>query len=204
MGTSIFLLGRRQGVTRPALAAFLPTTASRTTLLLDVGANLECKVDHLVTFGLIGYDYVKQQFSVERPSVALLNIGKEATKGTRIIIEAARILNKKCEGFCGFIEGSRVLSGDVDIIVCDGFTGNILLKACESFHILTESVLKGDKRLIQKLMKKMRILNAENYGAVQLVGLQGVVFKAHGSSSSKAITQAILASAKAVEQVKYA
>ncbi len=204
MGTSIFLLGRRKGVTRPALGAFVPTTASRTTLLLDVGANLDCKVDHLVTFGLMGYDYVKKLFSLERPSVAMLNVGKEATKGTKTIVEAARILDKKCDGFCGFIEGSRVLSGDVDVIVCDGFTGNILLKACESFHILTESVLKGDKRLINKLLKKMEILNAENYGAVQLLGLQGIVYKAHGSSSSKAITQAILASVRAVDQIKYA
>ncbi len=198
MGASIFLLGRKRGIVRPALAALIPTTGSRPSLLLDVGANLDCRVDQLVTFGMMGYEYVKERMGVLSPSVALLNVGKEETKGTKTIIDAAKILSEKCPGYCGFIEGSRVLAGDVDIIVCDGFTGNILLKACESFHALTESVLQKNRRLINALKNKAAILNAENYGAVPLLGLEGVVFKAHGSSSSKAITQAMLAAIQAV------
>ncbi len=200
MGASIFLLGRSKGVSRPALAALLPTTASHASLLLDVGANLDCRVEHLVSFGLMGYGYVKHFFGIDNPSVALLNIGGESSKGTRTIIEAAKILAGKCRGYHGFIEGDRVLSGDTDVIVCDGFSGNVLLKACESFHVLTESVLDGNLKLIETLKKKMTILNAENYGAVPLLGLQGVVLKAHGSSSSKAITQALLTAVRAVRQ----
>lgn len=200
MGASLFLLGRSKEVSRPALASLLPTTSPRSTLLLDVGANIGCRTEHLVSFGLMGYNYAKHFFSVDNPSVALLNVGEESSKGTKIIIDSARILAGKCRGYHGFIEGDRVLSGDVDVIVCDGFTGNVLLKACESFYVLTESVLKGSQKLIETLKKKMTILNAENYGAALLLGLKGIVFKAHGASSSKAITQALLAAAKTVEQ----
>ena len=200
MGASLFLLGRSREVSRPALGVLLPTTSSRSTLLLDVGANLGCRTEHLVSFGLMGYNYIKHFFSVENPSVALLNVGEESSKGTKTIIDAARILAGKCRGYHGFIEGDRVLSGDADVIVCDGFTGNVLLKACESFHVLTESVLNGSQKLIETLKKKMTILNAENYGAVPLLGLKGVVFKAHGASSSKAIAQALLAATRTVEQ----
>lgn len=200
ISAAIFLLGRYKGVSRPALAAFLPTTSFRQVLLLDVGANLDCRVEHLVSFGLMGYEYVKHFFSMENPSVALLNVGEESSKGTKTIIEAAKILAGKCRGYHGFIEGDRVLAGDADVIVCDGLIGNVLLKACESFHMLTESVLDGNQKLIDTLKSKMSILNAENYGAVPLLGLQGVVLKAHGSSSSKAITQALLTAVQAVEQ----
>ncbi len=200
MGAALFLLGRSKNVSRPALAALLPTTSARPSLLLDVGANLDCRVEHLVNFGLMGYDYVKRFFSAENPSVALLNVGEESSKGTRIIIEAAKILAGKCRGYHGFIEGDHVLAGDADVIVCDGFIGNVLLKACESFHLLTETVCGENQELIDTLKKKMAILNAENYGAVPFLGLQGIVLKAHGSSSSRAIAQALLTAVKAVEQ----
>lgn len=200
MGASIFLLGRSPGVSRPALAALLPTTISQPALLLDVGANLNCRTEHLVAFGIMGFNYVKNFFSKECPSVALLNVGKESSKGTNTVVEAAKQLTIKCQGYCGFIEGARILSGDADVIVCDGFLGNVLLKACESFHVLTESVLKDNKKLVVLLKEKMAILNAENYGAVPLLGLNGIVLKAHGSSSSKAITRALLTAVKAVEQ----
>lgn len=200
ISAAMFLLGRSKGIARPALAAFLPTTSSRPALILDVGANLDCRVEHLVSFGLMGYDYVKQFFKIENPSVALLNVGEESSKGTKTIIEAAKVLAGKCRGFHGFIEGDRVLAGEADVIICDGFIGNVLLKACESFYTLTESVLHGHKKLIDALKDKMAILNAENYGAVPLLGLQGVVLKAHGSSSSRAITQALLTAVRVVEQ----
>jgi glycerol-3-phosphate acyltransferase PlsX len=200
IGTSMFLLGRSKDVSRPALAALLPTTSLRPTLLLDVGANLDCRKEHLVSFGLMGYNYARYFFSIDNPSVALLNVGAESSKGTKTIVEAAKILAGKCRGYHGFIEGGRVLSGDADVVVCDGFMGNVLLKACESFHSLTETVLKGNQKLVETLKKKMSILNAENYGAVPLLGLKGIVLKAHGSSSSKAIAQAILAAVRAVQQ----
>lgn len=199
ISASMFLLGREKGVSRPALAAFLPTTATRPSLLLDVGANIDCRVEHLVHFGMVGYNYVKKFFAIGSPTVRLLNIGAESSKGTKTILEASRILEKKCDGYRGFIEGDQVLTGNADVIVCDGFTGNILLKACESFYLLTKSVLKGDSELMDALKKKMAILNAENYGAAPLLGLKGIVLKAHGSSSSKAITHAVLAAYRAVK-----
>ncbi len=200
ISAAMFLLGRSKGVARPALAAFLPTTSSRQALLLDVGANLNCRVEHLVSFALMGYEYIKRFFKIENPSVALLNVGEESSKGTKTIIEAAKVLAVKCRGFHGYIEGDRVLAGEADVIVCDGFTGNVLLKSCESFHTLAEKVLDGQPKLIDAIKNKMAILNAENYGAVPLLGLQGVVLKAHGSSSSRAITQALLTAVRVVEQ----
>jgi glycerol-3-phosphate acyltransferase PlsX len=198
MGAAIFILGRWPGVARPALAAFLPTTAGRPTLVLDVGANLECRASHLTAFGTMGHRYYRDFFDIPNPTVALLNIGKEPTKGTRAIVDAGKALADRCEGYTGFIEGSCVLSGDADVVVCDGFTGNVLLKSCESFHRLAETVLGGEKKLWSAVAGKMSILDAANYGAVPLVGIEGVVFKAHGSSTSQAITHALLT---AVQQV---
>lgn len=197
IGASIFILGRQKGVKRPALAAFLPTTSSRPTLILDVGANIECRIEHLVAFGMMGYSFVKESFSLENPTVSLLNVGKESSKGTRTIIEAGKILAARCRGYRGFIEGCDVLKGESDVVVCDGFSGNVLLKVCESFHTLIKSVIGDSKKgLFDALESNLAILNAENYGAVPLLGLQGVVFKAHGSSSPKAIAQAVLTASR--------
>lgn len=200
MGAAIFILGRLESVARPALAAFLPTTRPRPSLLLDVGANLNCRVNHLVTFGLMGYRYYKNFFGIKTPRVALLNIGKEPSKGTNVIIEAGKELRKTCIGYMGFIEGSGVLLGEADVIVCDGFMGNVLLKACESFHLLAQTVLGQNKKLMEQIFDNMAILNPENYGAVPLVGIKGTVLKAHGWSSSKAIANAIVTALTAVKK----
>ena len=192
MGAAIFILGRLRGVHRPALAAFLPTTLKRASLLLDVGANLNCRVGHLVTFGIMGYAYSKNFFDNPSPRVALLNVGEEPYKGTKIIFEADKELTRSCNGYIGFIEGSGILRGEADVIVCDGFVGNILLKTYESFHILAETVLGQDKQILKHVRESMEILNPENYGAVPLLGIQGTVLKAHGCSSSKAIANAVL------------
>jgi len=200
MGAAIFILGRLRGVHRPALAAFLPTTRKRASLLLDVGANLNCRVPHLVTFGTLGYAYIKNFFDIPSPRVALLNVGEEPYKGTRIISEAHKELTRSCDGYIGFIEGSGVLQGEADVIVCDGFVGNVLLKAYESFHILAETFLGQDKQVLDDIKGKMEILNPENYGAVPLLGIQGTVLKAHGCSSSKAIANAVLTAITAIKK----
>jgi glycerol-3-phosphate acyltransferase PlsX len=200
MGAALFILGRLKGVGRPALAAFLPTTRNRASLILDVGANLNCKVGHLVTFGKMGYSYVKNFFGINQPKVALLNIGKERTKGTRNISEADKEFKRWGGSYIGFIEGSGVLLGEADVIVCDGFVGNVLLKACESFHVLAETVVGTEGPLAEQIREKLSILNPENYGAVPLLGIKGSVLKAHGWSSSKAIANAILAALTAVKQ----
>lgn len=200
MGAALFILGRGQGVVRPALAAFLPTIKKKPALLLDVGANLNCRTEYLDSFAAMGSRYVSRFFGIQTPKVALLNIGKEAGKGTRIIAEAHQALQKSCEGYIGFVEGNDVLVGDADVVVCDGFCGNVLLKACESLHRLVGSVLEDKVKLSQMFKENMMVLDPENYGAVPFLGIQGTVLKAHGGSSSRAIANAILTAITAVKQ----
>ncbi len=196
LGAALFILGRAEGATRPALAALLPTVKHKPVLLLDVGANLNCRSEHLVSFALMGHDYLTRYLQNKSAVTALLNIGKEPIKGPRVVCDAGAILEKRCSNYSGFIEGNGVLSGEADIVVCDGFAGNILLKACESFHVLVKSML-GKKT--DSIKNHMAVLDPENYGAVPFLGIRGTVLKAHGGSSSKAIANAILAAIKAVE-----
>lgn len=195
MSAALFVLGRQREALRPALAAFLPTAGKGQILLLDVGANLNCRVQHLVCFGHLGYSYVRKYCNNPSPRLKLLNIGEEPTKGTRVLFEAGQRLEKSCTGYCGFIEGSGVLRGEADVVVCDGFAGNVLLKACESFYSLARSVLDPKPGLWEKVENEVdSVLNPENYGAVPFLGIRGTVLKAHGSSTSRAITNAILTS----------
>lgn len=199
MSAALFILGRQSGTLRPALAAFLPTAGRGQVLLLDVGANLNCRVDHLVCFGQMGYSYVKKFCNNPSPRLRLLNIGEEPSKGTRVLFEAGQKLAKVCKGYAGFIEGSGVLRGEADVAVCDGFVGNVLLKACESFYSLARGVLAEKPGLIEKFEGAMDgVLNPENYGAVPFLGIRGAVLKAHGSSTSRSIANAILAAISAV------
>lgn len=194
LGAALFILGRSEGVLRPALGAVLPTAQQvRSVLILDVGANLNCREEQLFSFGMMGFEYMRRNYDITAPKVALLNIGKEVSKGTQIIRGASEMLKNECPSYQGFVEGSDVLSGCVDVVVCDGFAGNVLLKACESFHTLTASILKDHRELIDEIRKYMTMLNPENYGAAPFLGIRGTVLKAHGWSSSRAIASAILA-----------
>jgi glycerol-3-phosphate acyltransferase PlsX len=197
MGAAIFILGRLKGIGRPALAAFLPNAKKRSSLILDVGANLNCRPGHLV---LLGYRYIKKFLDMPYPKVALLNIGEEPYKGTKNIYEADKELKRSCSGYTGFIEGSGVLLGEADVIVCDGFVGNVLLKACESIHVLARTFLGQDQKAMDTIKGNMEILNPENYGAVPLLGIKGIVLKAHGCSSSKAISNAIITALTAIKK----
>jgi glycerol-3-phosphate acyltransferase PlsX len=200
MGAAIFILGRHKGIKRPALAAFLPTTGKRQTMLLDVGANLNCRVEHLVGFGIMGYSYVNRYLEIPQPKVALLNVGTESTKGTKTLFDAAQWLAKRCKGYAGFIEGSGVLQGEADVVVCDGFAGNVLLKTCESFHLLAQSVFGNNPALAEAIRNNMDVLNPENYGAVPFLGIRGIVLKAHGGSTQRAIANAILTAITSVKK----
>jgi glycerol-3-phosphate acyltransferase PlsX len=200
MGAALFILGRSEGALRPVLAAFLPTVKKKPVLLLDVGANLNCRAEHLASFAMLGERYISRFRGVPSPVVALLNIGKEAVKGTRVISDAGMLLSGRCTGYTGFIEGNDVLTGDADVVVCDGFAGNILLKACESIHRLAGSVLGKAAVLDVEYKKKMMILDPENYGAVPFLGINGTVLKAHGGSSSRAIANAIATAITAVNR----
>jgi glycerol-3-phosphate acyltransferase PlsX len=200
LGAALFILGRSEGVLRPALAAFLPTVTKNPVLLLDVGANLNCRSEHLASFARMGEQYFSRFLKLESPGVSLLNIGKEAVKGTKTIFEAEERVRNECGNYTGFIEGNEVLSGNADVVVCDGFCGNVLLKAFESFHQLAKAVLGEPVESDPVLKKKMMILDPEIYGGVPFLGIQGTVFKAHGRSSSRAIAYAINAAVTAVKR----
>jgi glycerol-3-phosphate acyltransferase PlsX len=189
MAASVFILGRSQGVTRPALAAILPAATHKSVLVLDVGANLSCRAEHLAAFGRMGYAYAQTFFGIENPSVALLSIGTEPSKATHA-----------CKGYAGFIEGGGVLAGSADVVVCDGFSGNVLLKACESFYSLALSIVSENPAMTNFMKKKIAILNPENYGAVPLLGIKGAVYKAHGSSSATVIGNALMTTIRAAER----
>lgn len=198
MGAALFILGRSEGTSRPALAAFIPTPRSKPVLILDVGANLNCRGEHLVSFARMGSSYVRRMFGTEIPQTALLNIGVESSKGPKAVREAADSLQNQ-PGFRGFVEGNRVLSGEVDVVVCDGFVGNVLLKTCESFYSLASTVVSGNREILDFLSSRMEVLNPENYGAAPFLGINGTVLKAHGGSSPRAIRNAVLTALRAVE-----
>lgn len=200
LGASLFILGRSEGAARPALAAFLPTVKKKPVLLLDVGANLHCRADHLASFGIMGSRYVHRILNLETPQVALLSIGKEAVKGTKLLSEAELLLKNSTVNFTGFVEGNDILAGKSDVVVCDGFCGNVLLKAFESFHTLAEMIYGNNTGRDRAFKESVLVLDPEIYGAVPFLGINGAVLKAHGSSSSRAIAYAILASVNAVRR----
>lgn len=199
----MFILGRIPGVERPALATILP---SKTTpkLLLDVGANVECRPYHLFQFALMGAAFAKDILNYEDPSVGILSIGEEEGKGTSVVKDAYDLLKiAKNINFLGNVEGRDVFMGDVDVIVCDGFVGNIALKLSEGLaysmmHVLKRELLgngilpKIGTFLAKKAFKKFATtIDYAEYGGAPLLGLQGIAFVCHGSSNEKAIQSAV-------------
>ena len=195
IGAALFILGRAEGVSRPTLAAFIPTPV-KPVLIMDVGANVNCRAEHLAGFARLGCAYVSRLCGREKPRVALLNIGTEPGKGPKVVREAAELL-RGFENYVGFIEGNKVFFGDADIVVCDGFTGNVLLKTCESFYSLASEYLSDSRETFEKLTNKINALNPENYGAVPFLGINGTVLKAHGGSSVRSIKSAVLTAVRA-------
>jgi len=195
IGAALFILGCEEGVPRPALAAFVPTP-KKPVLIMDVGANIDCRAELLAGFAKLGCEYVSRVRGVEAPKAALLNVGSEPHKGPPTVRAAAEILSGY-EYYAGFIEGNKVFSGEADVVVCDGFVGNALLKACESFYALTAEFLADSKEALTQLSQKIKVLNPENYGAVPFLGIKGTVLKAHGGSSVTSIKNAVLTAVKA-------
>jgi glycerol-3-phosphate acyltransferase PlsX len=148
----------------------------------------------------MGREYLCAMGDNTMPRVALLNIGSEQVKGTNVIAEADKLLQRKCPGYAGFVEANHVFSGGADVIVSDGFAGNVLLKTGESFHMLIQSVLGKKPFMLADLKNDLAVLDAENYGAVPFLGIRGIVLKAHGRSSPRAIASALLAAETAVRR----
>ncbi len=208
MSASTLILGRTAGVARPTIGAFFPSR-SGVCLLVDAGANVDCKPRHLMEFGMMGSIYTSAMFGVERPAVGLLNVGEEETKGNEASLEAHALLKGAPINFIGNVEGRDILSGKVHVVVCDGFVGNILLKFAESVPSFFKdriSSFVGPNPLrklllvpaLGSLRGAMKSMDYEEHGGVPLLGVKGVSIIGHGKSTPKAITNMII---KAKEMV---
>ncbi|MBS1270980.1 MAG: Phosphate acyltransferase [Candidatus Marinimicrobia bacterium] len=199
--SSLLSLGRIEGVNRPTIGSFFPT-AKGGCVVFDVGANPEAKPLNLLQFGIMGSIYSRNLFDIDNPKVGLLNIGEERTKGTDVHIDAYGMLEQELDNFIGNIEGRDILAGKVDVVVCDGFIGNVLLKFGESIidsvmeMVRSELDNKPFAKLGAFLMKPvMQSISSqfsyEEHGGVPLLGINGVSIISHGSSTPKAIKNAI-------------
>ena len=209
MSASTLILGRVENVGRPTIGAFFPSERG-VCLLLDAGANVDCKPQHLYEFAVMGSIYSREMFNIGNPAVGLLSIGEEPTKGNEAVKETHKLLSQSALNFVGNVEGRDILSGKADVVVCDGFVGNIILKFGESVPSFFKSRLKqyASKSLIGTLMGVMmrstlraalKSMDYEEYGGVPVLGVNGVSIIGHGKSTPKAIKNMIL---KAEEVVK--
>ena len=203
MASSMFALGRIKGISRPALASTIPTIGNP-TILVDVGANVGCRPQLLYKFAFMGSLYSKLVFGIDMPKVSLLNVGSEPSKGPADIQEVYKMLERSPLNFTGNIEGNGILMGNADVVVCDGYTGNVLVKFIESIAAMVGGTLYLEmkkqwtsrmgylfmKPSFNKLWKKF---DAAEYGGAPLLGLNGAAIVAHGSSSALAIKNAVVA-----------
>ena len=192
--TALVVLGRLRGIERPALGAVLPLP-SGPALLLDAGANAENRASHLVQFAHIGAAYARLVFGVDVPRVGLLNIGEEPAKGTPATIEAHETLARSGLCFVGNLEGRDIFAHRADVVVADGFTGNVALKLAEGVvDLLLALLLRPTLRAIAKR------LDYRQYGAAPLLGVDGAVFVGHGRSDAQAIASAVRTAADAAQR----
>nr|MDD6336425.1 phosphate acyltransferase PlsX [bacterium] len=199
---AMLLLGRMEGVSRPALMPMLPTVGGRPVILIDCGANVDCKPIHLQQFALMGSAYLQAMEGVEQPRVALLNIGAEAEKGNELTKAVYPLLDQMPIHFTGNIEARDILSGQADVIVTDAFAGNIAMKATEGAAGALMQMLKQEMTanpwysLLAAMLKPAlrRVKNRMDYekvGGAPLIGVKGCVFKGHGSSHAGAVERMI-------------
>lgn len=200
MSLATLRLGRLQNVSRPAIATLMPNVSGK-TLFLDVGANTDCKSEYLFQFAIMGEAYAKELMSIQKPRVALLSNGEEEGKGNELTKETHQLL-KKLPNFVGNAEGKDIFNGKIDVLVCDGFSGNIILKACEGtataiFDILKKYIKSSffamcGAMLMKSSFKKLKKqIDWQEYGGAPLLGVNGCVIISHGKSDERAIKNAI-------------
>ncbi len=210
MAIAKFVLKTIPGIDRPAIIAMLPSKTGHTHVL-DLGANVDCTAEHLCQFAVMGYELVKGVEHRDHPRVGLLNIGEEEIKGNEQVKQAAKMLSGSHINFVGFVEGNDIFAGNVDVVVTDGFTGNVALKAIEGFAKLLGGSLKDEfgKNLFTKLLGlfALPVLKAYKkrfdpraYNGASLVGLRGIVVKSHGNADQTAFANAIRVAMLEVEQ----
>ncbi len=202
MATAKMILGTLPVVDRPALSTVLPTQKGKPAILLDVGANVDCKPHHLEQFAIMGDIYSRAIFGIRRPRIGLLSIGEEDTKGNELTKEVFKLLKHAPITFIGNVEGRDIFKGDVDVIVCDGFTGNVALKLSEGL-IETFTAMLGQE--LQKTLTAQvgyifaknafrqfkRRLDYSEFGGAPLLGIKGITIVCHGRSNANAIKNAV-------------
>jgi phosphate acyltransferase len=210
MAISRFVLKTLPGIDRPALATVVPNTRAGYTYMLDFGANVDCSAEHLLQFAIMGAMLVAAVEHKERPSVGLLNIGSEDIKGTDAVKQAAVLLRASGLNFHGNVEGDDIYKGTVDVVVCDGFVGNVALKASEGVARLMTAALREEftrhplRRLAALAARPAlnafrRRMDPGRYNGASLLGLRGIVIKSHGSADAFAFGQALQ---RAVDEVQ--
>jgi len=209
MTVATLRLGRLKNVLRPALVTSMPTKSGKRSILMDAGANVDCKAEHLFQFGIMGYYYAQDMFKIINPRVGLLANGEEDSKGNEVTKETFKLLEGQ-KGFIGNVEGNNIFDGSCDVIVCDGFIGNLVLKASEG---VASTISFFIKQYIRKspvaitgalLMRKVfHLLKKEidyaEIGGAPLVGIKGCAIVSHGKSNSKAIKNAIFQAIRYVD-----
>ncbi|MBA4181377.1 MAG: phosphate acyltransferase PlsX [Anaerolinea sp.] len=209
MTAALLTLGRIKGIGRPALGTVFPTGENRLTMMLDVGANADCRPIHLVQFAYMGAAYMQRVYNVEKPRVGLLSIGEEDSKGNQLTIDVNEALRGSRLNFIGNVEGKDLTKGVCDVAVMDGFTGNVVLKTAEGMAELMFGELRKAVELtpwnraaglilMSELRKVKRRLDYTEYGGAQLLGVDGVTVIGHGRSNARAVFSAIRAARDAV------
>ena len=208
MSAATLVMGRIPGVKRPCIASVIPSPVAK-TILCDMGANADCKPEYLLQFAKMGQDYAQVALGIEQPSVGLLNIGEEEIKGSQFAQDCHQLLKEQLPGFAGNAEGKNIALGGFDVIVTDGFTGNVALKTYEGVGKALLGSLKqtllGSLRtkigalLIKPALKElMSKVSADEYGGAQLLGVKGVCLIGHGNSNAQAVCSGVLATASAI------
>ena len=207
----LFILGRIQGIDRPALASIYPIVGGEPSLLVDAGANAECKPNNLLEFGIMGNIYMEKVIGRPSPRVGLVNIGTEAAKGSTLTKAAYELLEQSNMNFVGNVEAREVPKSAGDVIVCDGFTGNVVLKLTEGLAWNILQVIKrkftdgvkaklGAALLIDKLGELKKEFDYSEYGGAPILGIKGPIVKMHGSSNANAVKNTILKGIPFVEE----
>ena len=202
MASSLFMLGRIEGISKPGLASLLPTRSDHKFLLTDLGANVEAKPDDLVNYAKLGQLYMKYIYNIETPSVALLNVGVEESKGNKVYKEAHKLLKEDITNFKGNIEAREILEHKYDIVIADGFAGNILLKSIEGVAsslgkmikgIFLENIITKISALLVKsgISKFKKKFDYSEYGGAFLLGIKKPSIKVHGSADENALYYAV-------------
>ena len=203
MAGGLFILGRIQGIDRPAMASIYPILGDKASLLVDAGANAECKPVNLLEFGTMGSIYMEKVLDRKSPTVGLVNIGAEDTKGTTVVKAAFELLEKSDLNFIGNVEARDIPKGRAEVIVCDGFVGNVILKLTEGlawniFKLLRSKFTDGAKAKIGALLLSDKLGEIKNefdyseYGGAPILGVKGAIVKMHGSSNAKSVKNTIL------------